>query len=173
MLDKAVEAIVGVKVDSITHNTNLSIARWAVDTDKWGLLLCGNYGSGKTTHAQSFARLFSLLEGGEYRPNIAIISALDVCYLARLNEDKFNELCDKTELIVLDDVGVEPLTVNVFGTQTSPITYLLYKRYDLRLPIFITTNLGVSKFYERYGERIKDRAREMFSILTMKNESRR
>ena len=174
ILSRFLASRIGSKgIDILTENYAKIMAEWAVKTDKWGMLLCGTYGCGKTTLANAFADTYGIIEGTIGTIATCRLSAIELCTIARTNEAKFSEICNKVELIVLDDVGIEPMHVNVFGTYVSPVVEMLYKRYDNRKPIILTTNLSAKEFYTRYGDRIKDRGKEMFSILTMKNGSRR
>lgn len=174
IISRCLASRIGSKgVDTLTESYAQIMAKWAVETNKWGMLMCGTYGCGKTTLANAFADAYELIEGTIGTIAVIRLSAIDVCAIARTNEARFNEICNKVELIVIDDVGTEPVFVKVFGTDASPVVEMLYKRYDNRKPIIVTTNLAAKQFYARYGERIKDRGKEMFSVITMKNGSRR
>ena len=79
--------------------------------------------------------------------------------------------CVFAPFLILDDIGTEPPTVKDFGNEYLPVTDLLLKRYERRLPTIITTNLPLtatpdSKGDERsirgiYGVRIMDRLNEI------------
>ena len=47
------------------------------------------------------------------------------------------------------------------------------KKTPVELPTIITTNLADDKILDRYGPRMMDRVKEMFSILRFKGDSYR
>ena len=76
-------------------------------------------------------------------------------------------------MLYIDDVGCEPSEVRFFGNVVSPLTDLLYFRYENRLMTIMTTNLTIEDIGNNYGPRIKDRMIEMFNRLGYKNKSYR
>jgi DNA replication protein DnaC len=95
---------------------------------------------------------------------------------AKEGEDLFLQMKD-VEILCLDDIGTEQPIVNSFGTKYDPISELLQFRYDSwefkRLRTYITTNLDSQMRVKRYGQRLNDRFKKMFNILTFTGESRR
>ena len=79
----------------------------------------------------------------------------------------------KLELLFIDDVGTEPESVKSWGNEFSPVTELIYARYDRQLFTIATSNLADEEFGERYGLRIADRMEEMFERLHYKQNSYR
>ena len=75
--------------------------------------------------------------------------------------------------IFIDDIGTEPASIKSWGNEISPVTELLYSRYDRQLFTIITSNLNDKELEERYGLRIADRMAEMFERLHYSNRSYR
>ena len=84
----------------------------------------------------------------------------------------FNKLKTQ-ELLFIDDVGTEPASVKSWGNEFSPVTELIYARYDRQLFTIATSNLADEEFGDRYGERIADRMEEMFERLHYSQKSYR
>ena len=167
------------------------------------LLLRGGVGNGKTTMAKSIAATFDALkmlakqklsndlwqmtaeqnavyttlsqlpaqrrEGTD--PVLRIIPAVDVVALAK-DEDSFKRMC-KELVLIIDDLGTEPATAKVYGTEQTPIAEVINYRYDKMLTTIITTNLNDDAIAKRYGERTIDRLREMCERLTFTGASYR
>ena len=72
-----------------------------------------------------------------------------------------------------DDLGVEPATYNDFGEIRYPLAEFLMKRYKNNLPTIIATNLTFEDIGKVYGDRLQDRMREMFAMITYKEQSYR
>lgn len=161
------------------ENTSQKIsktAKWLCTVQRFGLLLYGSVGSGKTTLARSVCTLIGILYGstGSYedRKGVVRISALDLANQVSQDKNYLSELKRK-EMLFIDDLGVEPETVKCWGNEVSPITELLYSRYDNQLFTIATSNLAEEEFGERYGKRIYDRMEEMFDRLYYNNKSYR
>lgn len=132
-----------------------------------GLLLNGQKGTGKTM----LLKLASIA-WGMVNSKYAYISAqkLSLKY-ATMGSSVLLEL-EKIPLF-LDDIGTEETTYNSFGNKIDPISALLFLRYENNAPTFITTNLTTEQLKDRYGERLADRFKQMFKIVTFIGESRR
>lgn len=162
--------------DEPTKQHLAKVAGWLTGkSTRPGLFLYGEPGNGKTTMALAVGTLIGLLYGSESydkRKYVRYISALSLADLAKRDSQEFTAF--KTlEMLHIDDVGNEPSTVKVWGNEVSPLTEVLYSRYDRQLFTIITSNLYDDDIVTRYGIRIADRFREMFDMLSFDNHSYR
>lgn len=164
-----------VKKRGMNYNSNIEpyferISRWLCEGGKVGLFMYGGVGSGKTTMMLAIKRLLEMLY--IHKIGVGLISALELSDLARNDERKF-ETTKKTKFLAVDDFGCEPSTVKNYGNEVSPLTELLYYRYDNLLFTLITSNLDRRDIYFKYGERISSRMDEIFDFMAFTNKSYR
>ena len=116
------------------------------------ILLTGGSGLGKTFLMRAMAS--RLIERGK---NVLIISAYSFLQIARRSyfdsEDSIRELMD-AQVLMLDDLGSEPLMQNVTIEQ---LFQLINVRQSRGLSTVISTNLNLQELRERYTERIASR----------------
>jgi len=136
------------------------------------LALMGNVGNGKSTLMHAIKRLIWTLSQEEregYKHNLEEIRADDLTEIAK-NGLEFNKW-KRVELLAIDDAGLEPSVIKVWGNEKNPFVDLIYSRYDNQLFTIITTNLNESEFLDKYGIRISDRFAEMFDQIAFNNKS--
>jgi DNA replication protein DnaC len=146
-------------------------ARWMRE-GKSGLLLTGSVGTGKSKLLQAIQMLTIYYTAG--RQGIKIFSAPEICELARSGNDDDMEYYRRLKTydqLGIDDLGAEPVTVKSWGTELSPVIDILYARYDSGKVTIITTNDGIEKLKEKYGERIHDRLCEQYDRITFNFKS--
>ncbi len=119
------------------------------------LLLTGSTGLGKTFLLRAMAERLIARD-----VNVLIISAYSMLEILRKsyfeNDDSASELL-AAEVLMIDDLGSEPLMQNVTVEQ---LFYLLNERQNKGLSTVISTNLDMARFRERYTERIASRLRD-------------
>lgn len=164
------------KADEVTLDKINKASKWLAGTRKFGLLLYGAVGSGKTTLARSICNLISIIYGNassySERKCVCRVSALDLAAKVQVDPSYLVGLKNQ-ELIFIDDLGTEPAVVKSWGNEISPVTELLYSRYDKQLFTMATSNLSDEEFCTRYGTRIADRMEEMFERLYYSHNSYR
>ncbi|GAB6959756.1 hypothetical protein JCM15754A_10910 [Prevotella aurantiaca JCM 15754] len=149
------------------------IANWLTsDSSKFGILLCGECGNGKSTLVKAFQQLLNLLSIpnpiGQGNYGIQITDSKYIAHLAKTDYKAFVQLSQKN-MLGIDDLGTEPQEVMDFGNVVTPVIDLLTKRYDEQLFTIITTNLTPKQIREHYGDRIADRLNEMVEKIIFKN----
>lgn len=165
-----------VQYDEMTTSNLRKVAETlAGDSHKFGLLLAGTCGNGKTTTMRAVQSVVQLLNNTRYRSGERIGNYLvEAKELAGLpDETGVMKFYKATPLLFLDDLGREPTEVLKYGNVTSPITELLEYRYNQRLTTIVTTNLEPSEIREKYGDRIADRFNEMFVVVRYTGNSYR
>lgn len=151
---------------------------------KFGIMLCGNCGNGKTTLMMAFRRTvnwldaqhhFSFLDDNQYgyrfKPEMRIVDVREILTSSR-NPDTFKSL-KSANMLGIDDLGKEPAEIMDYGNIMSPVIELIEHRYSNQLFTFITTNLTGKEIRAKYGGRIADRFNEMLHIIVFRDVSYR
>lgn len=152
-----------------------TIAEWLTgDSSKFGLLLCGNVGNGKTTFVKAFQQVLNQLKirNETYRSDwsIRIIDARAATYLYKTDYQAWENLgCQP--MLAIDDLGTEALEIRDYGNIISPMVDLLTRRYDKQLFTMITTNQTPQEIRAKYGDRISDRFNEMMVKIIFENDT--
>jgi len=116
------------------------------------LLISGGTGLGKTYTARCIQR--RVIERGYTAANYTAYRLFSLFHSDRLGEDVDLGAILSVPLLIIDDLGTEPMTRNV------TIEYffdLLNERFSAGLHTVIATNLDYVSLNERYGERIHSR----------------
>lgn len=142
----------------------------------YGLFMPGTVGNGKTTMMRAIKDLFVYLidkekitycEGDKYP---TFITARELAEISR-DKNSFRIVKNKKYLFI-DDLGAEPVEISNYGNFVYPYIDVLEYRYDRLLPTFISSNFNASDLCNKYeSERVKDRMKEMFQIISFKEES--
>lgn len=72
-----------------------------------------------------------------------------------------------------DELGRECIPTSFYGNMENVFSYILHRRYDLRLGSFthVTSNLAPDQIGGVYGDHIYDRCIEMFNFVEMSGTS--
>ncbi len=122
----------------------------------------GKSGLGKTFLLRAIANKLI-----ERNVDVLIISAYKIIEILKksffenddIPEDLFN-----TEVLMIDDLGSEPLMQNVTIEQ---LFNLINERQNKGLSTLVSTNLGIDEFKERYTERIASRLNDIRNCLVI------
>ena len=143
-------------MDEATVSKVEKVVRWMYESRKMGLLLCGTLGNGKTTMLRTINRLFV--------KHAVFIEAQAVYDYYRQNQCLPS--IPSNDILLVDDLGVEPATYNDFGEIRYPLADLLRQRYNNNSMTLIATNYTFEQLGETYGDRLQDRMREMYAMIT-------
>ena len=159
------------------------MAKWLTTvTPKFGIVLCGGCGNGKTTMLKALQNLINRLQirkpkatagslyGAYY--GLQIVDALQIAQLCKTNHTKYLELA-QDDMLAIDDLGTEPVEIMDYGNIMTPVIDLLTKRYEAQLFTIVTTNLDPKDIRKRYGDRIADRLNEMMAKIVYRNSTYR
>lgn len=135
-------------------NAALSAIETAID-HRLGLVISGEYGSGKTRLAEAFAASF-----GHYRKiRCGIVEDLRMLTREWMEDNAENLFAG---IVLLDDVGAEH-PENVYGIKFEPILEFLTRWSELKREnavLIITTNFTSAELDERYGGRFYSRLKD-------------
>lgn len=154
------------------------IAEWLTGNhSKFGLMLCGGCGNGKTTFVKAFQQILNRMGmkvNDDYteRYAIRIANARDLARVCKEDYDEWRDISYK-RMLAIDDFGTEPLEVMDYGNILYPMTELLMTRYERHLFTIITTNLTPTEIRLKYGERIADRLNDMMGKVIFANSTYR
>lgn len=189
------------KDDEETNRRLRMIAGWLTSgKNRSSLLLYGGVGNGKTTMVQAIASVFDSLRDGagdvaktkrygytktaeemqeyallrkfESLPSPKVITAQKLAWLAKNDEAQYEKLSG-CKFLIIDDLGCEPVSVKNYGTEITPVTDIIYRRYETMSPTVITTNLDKNDIRNLYGLRVSDRIEESYDSIAFTNESYR
>lgn len=159
--------------DECTISNLKKAAKWLTGDHKFSLLLYGGVGNGKSTLSRAICVLFDILSDNKWDSKTASrTTALEIAKVAIDDKIEFDRI-KNADMLIIDDLGTEPSTIKSFGNEVSPITEVLYNRYDKLLPTIVTSNLNDKEINDRYGVRIADRFEEMFDKIYFSGNSYR
>lgn len=157
---------------------NLSSVGEFLVTEKryYGLFMPGSVGNGKTTMLKAIRDLLVYLvdkgtinycEGDKYP---RFVTSREMANIAKDPND-FRTL-KSAKYLLIDDLCEEPVEVVSYGNYIYPFIELLEYRYDQMLPTFISSNFNAESISKKYrNERLQDRMKEMFKIISFVEES--
>lgn len=151
------------QMDDTTTVKVEKVVKWMLESKKRGLLLCGTLGNGKTTMLRALKFLF-----GSHAVYMEAQSAYD-----NFRQNQSIPYVSPKDILLIDDLGVEPPSYNDFGQIRYPLTELLMSRYKSNSTTIIATNCTFEQLGEIYGDRIQDRMKEMFAMITYTEPSYR
>lgn len=145
-----------------------SVASYLTDEgSRFGIMLCGVCGNGKTTMLYAFQNMLNYLIDrnifDKEKVGIRIIDAKEILSLGKDDKEFSRIRADK--MIGIEDLGKEQTGVMDYGNLINPVIDLLEYRYNQQLFTFITTNLTPKDIRKKYGNRIADRFNEMLHVV--------
>ena len=137
--------------------------QWADDYPRQAsrdLILSGKSGLGKTFLLHAMAN--RLIERGVQVLLLSAYSFLEIARKSYFEEDGRLEELTGTEVLMLDDLGSEPMMQNITIEQ---LYNLVNERQRRNLPTVISTNLSQDELKNRYTERIASRLTDRRACL--------
>lgn len=173
--------------DQETNDNIDRLATFITSTEpKFGVMLCGTVGNGKTTLMKAFQRCVYYLDahrhfeflddkefGRRFKPEMRIVDVRDILRAAKSADQSEYIALRNNQMLGIDDLGKEPAEVLDYGNVLSPVIDLIEHRYTNQLFTFITTNLTPKEIREKYSERIADRFNEMLEVIIFRNSTYR
>ena len=137
---------------------------------KYGIMLCGGVGNGKSTMMKALQSLLihldiTITHNTSFETlGMKIIGAKELGRLIRVDPNQLLQYQD-LNMLGIDDLGEEEATMMDYGNRVTPVIDLLSHRYDRMLFTMVTTNLTPKQIRSTYGDRIADRFNEMMLII--------
>lgn len=122
----------------------------ALPSEERGLLFLGEPGLGKTWFVSAIAR--QAAENGIDTAFFQAPDLFDLYYEKRRGLPVDTSFLETAQLLIIDDLGTEPLTTNV---TIESLLRILTKRHDAKLPTVVSSN--ITSLQARYGERVSSR----------------
>ena len=149
------------------------------EVPKFGVMMCGSCGNGKTTLLYTLQSAINHLNSLDhfkflkdyFKVGLPIYDAREILIMAK--DLKELRLLRERPMLAIDDLGKEPTEVLDYGNVTSPVVELLEYRYQHQLFTAITTNLNDKDLKKKYGSRINDRFNEMLQVIVFQSISYR
>ena len=145
-----------------------------------GIMLCGNFGVGKTWLMKLFAknqRQVFFMENAKNVADMFMDTGEDNRYL-NLHKNPVNDantFYHKFSGLCIDDLGTEDVKMH-FGNKKNVIGDLIEKKYSNQttgIYLHATTNLTAEQMKEFYGGRVTSRMREIFNQIELSGNDRR
>ncbi|MDD3915253.1 MAG: ATP-binding protein [Bacteroidales bacterium] len=161
-------------LDDVTVDKIQSATKWLIN-GKYGLILQGVKGTGKTTLAFALMEVINALGYSVYEDERHQCYSCHAKDLERFIKDDVTwKFWIRCECLVIDDPGAtDSETVKVWGNCQSPFVEMINYRYSMRLLTIITTNLTDEQLLAKYGERTTDRLKELCDKIVYKQRSYR
>ena len=157
-------------MDDVTISHINAIIAGLQDRSKWGIIMMGNVGAGKTTLMRLLNDYFFTQVYHSNKAYPVIFRTAKEITKRAIAGGQYDEYC---YVLAIDDLGEEAKEVMSYGNVITPITDIIESRYDSRKMTFFTTNLDVNGIKEKYGARVADRLKQMCSIVPFTNPSYR
>lgn len=144
---------------------------------KFGLMVMGLYGNGKTTMLHAMQRVVNCLiqertADTTLGRGVRIVNAKSVAVMGRDKRQMLENIM-REPLLAIEDMGREPTESMEYGNVSNPVIDLLEYRYDEQLFTCVTTNLNKREIRAKYGARVADRLNEMMECVVFENASYR
>lgn len=147
-----------------------ALANWLVESPKYGLMLMGSTGTGKTSLAMSLVHALHADKAG-----VCFTSATEIIRSFQYGENGewVLQRYIRYRVLVIDDLGLESKKCYQYGTQYTPIEDIIRKRSDMRMITIVCTSLGQSGLKERYPVSVYDRLAFEYEHIFLGEESYR
>ena len=133
---------------------------------RFSVMLCGTTGNGKSTLHRAFNRFWSVMIDNHIAWTLPpYMRDAKMYHSIMANPRNWEEVLTMRTWVGIEDMGKEPSESMQWGRITTPVQDLIEFRYDVLLPVFITTNLTAEQIREKYQERTASRLNDMVKVI--------
>ena len=133
---------------------------------RFSVMLCGTTGNGKSTLHRAFNRFWSvMIDNHIVQTEHPYMRDAKMFQHIMAYARNWEEVLRMYTWVGIQDMGKEPGESMQWGRITTPVQDLIEFRYDVGLPVFITTNLTAEQIREKYQERTASRLNDMVKVI--------
>ena len=133
---------------------------------RFSVMLCGTTGNGKSTLHRAFNRFWSvMIDNHIVATQHPFMRDAKMFQHIMAYARNWEEVLRMYTWVGIQDMGKEPGESMQWGRITTPVQDLIEFRYDVGLPVFITTNLTAEQIREKYQERTASRLNDMVKVI--------
>ncbi len=150
------------------HDAFAKAAHWLVAPDRVGLKIMGGTGTGKSTLVKAMQEVINRYNMSRSFGAVGLIiqpALLIADRCLRGDPEMSITAMIKKPALAIDDMGLEPVTVKYYGSELMPVRDIVHQRINDNAPTIIVTNLNESDILKKYGERLRDRLKDMSTII--------
>lgn len=173
--------------DHIEYYENLALYFMKSNKSKYdiskGLLISGDIGTGKTLSMKIMQKIFKGFQIINTRYIVREYIEDGISILNIYGKNSFQKTVNnqndylKPAIKCFDDFGLENVNAKMYGNQQNVMEEIILDRYDMLIAYgmktYATTNLSPELLEQTYGERVRDRLREMMNYITLTGTSKR
>lgn len=157
---KYARVFIAGEIDEATEAMK-AVREFEAQAEKTILLLCGNVGVGKSFAACAWLDSF---DSGLF------VTAQALRRMSTYDEVAYQRVSAPYRLVI-DDIGSEYADSKDFWE--ASFDGLMNDRYLGERPVVLSSNGAPESFFKRYGDRVKDRMREVGMVVDLAGKSRR
>lgn len=150
------------------HDAFTKAAHWLVAPDRIGLKIMGGPGTGKSTLVKAMQEVINQYNMSQPFGAIGLViqpALLIADRCLRGDCEMSITAMIKKPALAIDDLGFEPVTVKYYGSELMPVRDIVHQRINDNAPTIIVTNLNEADILKKYGERLRDRMKDMTTII--------
>ncbi len=150
------------------HDAFTKAAHWLVAPDRIGLKIMGGPGTGKSTLVKAMQGVINQYNMSQPFGAIGLViqpALLIADRCLRGDCEMSITAMIKKPALAIDDLGLEPVTVKYYGSELMPVRDIVHQRINDNAPTIIVTNLNEADILKKYGERLRDRMKDMSTII--------
>lgn len=140
-----------------------------------GLLIVGDVGTGKSRAVKIFKQLMSMNEdiSRHFKIENSRNIIRDFTIDGAIVMNRWGR--HSRDIVCFDDLGLEEVNAKMYGNSANVMGEILLDRYDLfvysGIKTYATSNLGAEGLEAIYGDRVRDRLKEMVNFIVITGES--